>query len=166
MVRHDSITVGAISVTNESGSTIDVEAIARLASFLRDRLRLHSKCELSIMAVDAARMEQLHLDWMDEPGPTDVLSFPMDEVRPTPEGQQPVVGVLGDIVLCPSFAASQAVDRGRTLDQELQFLVTHGLLHLLGHDHATESEYEAMFALQDELLGEWAVACQEGSQGR
>ena len=100
-------------------------------------------------------MTDLHVEWMHEPGPTDVISFPMDELRSADEGQEREPGVVGDIVMCPQFAAVQAVERGRTLDQELQFLATHGFLHLIGYDHMTLDDEAAMFALQDAVFAEW-----------
>jgi probable rRNA maturation factor len=87
-----------------------------------------------------------------------VLSFPIDEVRSAPAGEDPQPGVLGDIVLCPMVAGAQAPEAGRSLDEELQFLTTHGTLHLIGYDHATQGEYDAMFALQDALLAGWRRA--------
>ncbi|MBU6244780.1 MAG: rRNA maturation RNase YbeY [Actinomycetales bacterium] len=149
------MTIGAVCVTNESGIEIDVAGLARLAAFMIPRLRLHPMCELSVTAVDADRMAELHVAWMDEPGPTDVLSFPMDELRSAPPGAEPKAGVLGDIVLCPDYATAQASQRSRSLDDELAFLVTHGLLHLIGYDHATTKEYDVMFALQDDLRTAW-----------
>ena len=145
-----------ISIADECGSTCDLAALADLSAHLIRSLRLHPDCELAITLVDEERMTGLHEDWMQEPGPTDVLSFPMDELRSAGPGEQPVAGMLGDIVLCPSVAARQAAEKGRDLDAELQFLVTHGMLHLIGYDHATQQEYEAMFALQDELLAGWS----------
>ena len=144
-----------VTVADESGSSCDLAALADLGAHLIRSLRLHPDCELCITLVDEERMTGLHEDWMQEPGPTDVLSFPMDELRSAASGEDPVAGMLGDIVLCPSFAARQAAEKGRDLDAELQFLVTHGMLHLIGYDHATQEEYDAMFALQDELLAGW-----------
>lgn len=144
-----------IAVTNESGVDCDTEALALLAAFLFPLVRIADNCELCITIVDEPRMEELHIQWMDLPDATDVLSFPMDELRSAEPGQEPPSGILGDIVLCPAFARAQAAEAGRTLDEELQFLTTHGILHLLGHDHMTPEEYERMFALQDQLLEKW-----------
>lgn len=164
----DAVTVGDESSWPVGASTdqalvdtavlVDTAGLARLAIFLLPRLRLHPMCELAITLVDVERMSELHVEWMDEPGPTDVLSFPMDELRSAPEGIEPEPGMLGDIVLCPQFAAAQAADRGRTLDEELAFLVTHGMLHLIGYDHGTEAEMARMFALQDGLLAAWLAS--------
>lgn len=144
-----------IVVTNETSIECRCDDLAELAVFLMPRLRLHPQCELGITLVDVPRMTDLHIEWMDEPGATDVLSFPMDELRSAPEGVLPIAGTLGDIVLCPEFVKAQSDEKGHALDEELAFLVTHGMLHLIGYDHATAEEYDAMFALQDELLDEW-----------
>lgn len=144
-----------ISVINESAVVCDTDALARLATFLFPLVRVSDDCELCITIVDEPRMEELHIQWMDLPDATDVLSFPMDELRSAGEGEELPEGILGDIVLCPAFARSQAAEAGRTLDAELQFLTTHGILHLLGHDHMTPEEYDVMFALQDQLLAKW-----------
>lgn len=147
-----------VTVINDSGITCDEGQLAGVAAFLIPRLGLHPGCVLGITLVDPVRMEQLHVEWMDEPGPTDVLSFPMDELRRPAPGEDAPLGTLGDIVLCPDFVSAQAAERGRTLDEELVFLTAHGVLHLLGYDHATEEDYTTMFALQEELLAEWAAS--------
>jgi probable rRNA maturation factor len=103
-----------ITVLNESGIDCDAASLADLAGYLLGELRLHQDCELGITLVDVDRMTTLHEDWMQEPGPTDVLSFPIDEVRSAAEGQEPEPGILGDIVLCPAFAQAQAQAAGRT----------------------------------------------------
>lgn len=145
-----------VSITDECGADVDLDALMALVPHLLASLRLHPDCELCITLVSVERMTDLHVEWMDEPGPTDVLSFPMDELRSAPAGEDPVAGVLGDIVLCPEFVAAQAAEKGRSVDDELAFLVTHGMLHLIGYDHATQEEYDAMFALQDDLLASWS----------
>ncbi len=149
------MTPPAVTILNESEVDCDLTALGDLLDHLYPALRLHPDCELGVTLVDVERMSTLHEDWMQEPGPTDVLSFPIDEVRSAEPGMDPEPGVLGDIVLCPAFALPQARTAGRTLDEELQFLTTHGTLHLIGYDHATQEEYDAMFALQDRLLDEW-----------
>ena len=97
-------------------------------------------------------MEALHVQWMDEPGPTDVLSFPMDELRPGTAEQPTPAGLLGDIVLCPQVAETQAAAAKHSTLDELILLTTHGTLHLLGFDHAEPEEEREMFGLQRELI--------------
>lgn len=144
-----------VTVMNESGVACDVASLAHLAEHLLRELRLHPDCELGITLVDKERMTTLHEDWMQEPGATDVLSFPIDELRSAEPGTEPEPGILGDIVLCPEVAATQAVAANRSLDAELELLVTHGTLHLIGYDHATQDEHDAMFAVQNALLTGW-----------
>ena len=141
-----------IDINNESGLPADELGLVALARFAMDHLRIHPQAELSILLVDEATMEDYHVRFMDLPGPTDVMSFPMDELRPGRDGQEPAEGILGDIVMCPSVAARQAVEAGHTTAEELLLLTTHGLLHLLGFDHAEPEDEAAMFGLQRRLL--------------
>lgn len=126
-----------------------------LAAFLYARLGLMPGVELSLTLVEESQMEQLHVDWMDLPGPTDVMSFPMDELTAGSPEAPVVSGILGDIVICPAVAASQAAQAGHSLADELALLTTHGVLHLLGHDHAETEERRVMFDLQTQLLEEF-----------
>ena len=152
------MTAVSIEVNDESGEGIDAERVAALARFVLDRLRVHPQAELSVLAVDVATMSSLHQQWMDEEGPTDVLSFPMDELRPGTDDEDPELGLLGDVVLCPAVAAKQAAAAGHPAAEELDLLTTHGILHLLGYDHAEPGEEREMFGLQTELLRGWADA--------
>ena len=145
----------SIDVNNESGVEVDLAAIRAVARHVLDRLRIHPLAELSVLLVDEAAMTELHVRWMDEPGPTDVLSFPMDELRPGRDDEEPEPGLLGDVVLCPQVAARQAVEAGHGTEDELHLLTTHGILHLLGYDHAEPDEEREMFGLQRELLTDW-----------
>ena len=95
---------------------------------------------------------------MDLEGPTDVMSFPMDEMREPKEGEEPPEGVLGDIVICPQFTARQAAENGRSPSEENEYLLIHGLLHLLGYDHAEPDEKAVMFGLNDRIIADWALA--------
>jgi probable rRNA maturation factor len=142
----------SIEINNESTIPVDEAAIARLAAFALDAMHVHADAELAIVLVDEGAMEQLHVQWMDEPGPTDVLSFPMDELRPGTEDAQTPAGLLGDIVLCPQVAQGQAETAGHSTLQELLLLTTHGVLHLLGFDHAEPEEEKEMFGIQRDIL--------------
>jgi probable rRNA maturation factor len=142
----------SIEINNESAIAVDEAAIQRLASYALDTLHVHPDADLAIVLVDEGAMEQLHVQWMDEPGPTDVLSFPMDELRPGTEDEQTPAGLLGDIVLCPQVAAAQAETAGHSTLDELRLLTAHGILHLLGFDHAEPEEEKEMFALQRDIL--------------
>jgi probable rRNA maturation factor len=142
----------SIEVNNESGVEVDEAEFAELGRFVLDAMHVHPRSELSIILVDTKVMTELHVQWMDEPGPTDVLSFPMDELRPGRDGELSPPGTLGDVVLCPQVAAEQAVVAGHSTIEELLLLTTHGILHLLGYDHAEPEEEKEMFSLQRKLL--------------
>ncbi|WP_374010630.1 rRNA maturation RNase YbeY [Leifsonia sp. LS-T14] len=142
----------SIEINNESTIEVDEAALQRLAAYAFDILHVHPDAELAIVLVDEAAMEQLHVQWMDEPGPTDVLSFPMDELRPGTEEEPSPAGLLGDVVLCPQVAQVQAETAGHSLMDELRLLTTHGILHLLGFDHAEPAEEREMFAIQRDIL--------------
>lgn len=144
-----------IEVLDESGTGLDVQHLARLSRFVMDRMRVHQQAELCIKAVDEDTIAQLNQQWMDKKGPTDVLAFPIDELRPGLVGEEPEEGVLGDLVLCPTVAQRQGEVAGHGTTAELELLTTHGILHLLGYDHAEPEEHREMFGLQDELLGAW-----------
>ncbi|MCT9001220.1 rRNA maturation RNase YbeY [Microbacterium memoriense] len=141
-----------IEITNESGITTDETVLLRLMEHNFSELHVSPDADVAILLVDEGAMEALHVQWMDEPGPTDVLSFPMDELRPGTEEQPTPPGLLGDIVLCPQVAEGQAQTAGHSTLDELILLTTHGLLHLLGFDHAEPEEEREMFGLQRELI--------------
>ena len=148
----------SIEINNESGVEVDELAVQRLSVFALDQMRVHPDAELAILFVDEAAMEQLHVQWMDEPGPTDVLSFPMDELRPGTDDVLTPAGLLGDIVVCPQVAIVQAETAGHSALEEMLLLTTHGILHLLGFDHAEPDEEKEMFGLQRDILVAFALA--------
>jgi len=155
----------SIEIANESGVALDEAALAGLARHVLDEMRVHPLAELSLLLVDEPAMTELHVRWMGEEGPTDVLAFPMDELRPPqPGGAQPepgaseptgIPGLLGDVVICPQVAAVQARKARHSVADEIDLLCTHGILHLLGYDHGDAKEHAAMFGLQDRLLASW-----------
>ena len=141
-----------IEVTNRSGVAAPEREIESLLTFGISYMDLHPECELSVTFVDDQEMEELHIKWMDEPGTTDVLSFPMD----TPEGKNDPV-MLGDIVIDPLVAAHQAATAGHSTEHEIFILASHGLLHILGYDHADKDEEKVMFDLQETIVKKWEV---------
>ena len=145
----------SVDVVNQTQAEIDLGSIQEQARFVLDRLRIHPGAELSVVFVDVDTMTDLHVRWMGEPGPTDVLSFPMDELTPPRDDEEPPEGLLGDVVICPEVAQRQAVQAGHDVRLEIGVLLTHGILHLLGYDHAEADEERLMFGLQRRLLGEW-----------
>jgi len=140
-----------IEISNQSGITCDENSILDLAEFALTEMGIHQESELNIRIVDEDVMTDLHVEWMGLPGPTDVLSFPMDELKPNSASKGP--GVVGDIVLCPEFAKKST--QLKTLADELHLLTVHGVLHLLGFDHAELTEEKAMFSLQEKILTKW-----------
>jgi probable rRNA maturation factor len=142
-----------IELSNLTASDCDDSRLISVAEFSLTAMGIHRESELSISLVDEDEMSALHIRWMDEPGATDVLSFPMDEIKPHSSDQGP--GMVGDVVLCPDYAARQAAEAGHGLQEELELLTVHGILHLLGYDHREDEEREMMFNLQGELLTKW-----------
>ena len=145
----------SIEMSNETDYPVDEGRINKLAEFAMDRMRLHPNTDLYIRFVDLVTMEELHIRHMDEPGATDVLSFPMDELVPGDNLSVAPEGILGDIVICPEFAAAQAEKAGHPAINEMLLLTTHGILHLLGFDHAEPDEEKEMFGLQNQILAEF-----------
>ncbi|SRR5258707_10221763 len=159
----------SIEIANESGVDVDESLLAGLARHVLDDMRVHPLAELSVLLVDEPAMSELHVRWMGEDGPTDVLAFPMDELRlPQPGSvahgdhgaRDPDAGhaLLGDVVICPQVAELQAAEAGYEMQDEIDLLCTHGILHLLGYDHAEPEEHAKMFGLQDRLLASWRAA--------
>ena len=142
----------SIDVLNESDVSLDEMELVACARYVMREMKVHPQSDLCIKLVDEPAMEVLHVQWMDLPGPTDVMSFPMDELRPGRDEQEPAEGVLGDIVICPSVAARQEVGAGHATEEELLLLLTHGILHLLGYDHDEPAAEREMFELQRTLL--------------
>jgi probable rRNA maturation factor len=155
----------SIEVLNESGDDVDVSELSRLSRFVMDEMRVHPLAELCIKVVDEATIAELNEHWMEKSGPTDVLAFPMDELRPGLVNEEPEEGVLGDLVLCPAVAERQAKDAGHPTRDEIDLLTVHGILHLLGYDHAEPEEHQEMFGLQAELLDRWKASTAGGRVG-
>ena len=145
----------SIEVLNESGQELDVRELALLSRFVMDVMRVHPQAELCIKAVDEDTISELNQQWMEKECPTDVLAFPMDELRPGLVTEEPEEGVLGDLMLCPSVAERQGEEAGHGTLAELELLTVHGILHLLGYDHAEPEDHTEMFGLQDDLLAAW-----------
>jgi len=150
----------SIEINNESGAEVGEEGLVELATHVLGEMGINPLAELSIVVVDEDVMAELHEKWMGEPGPTDVLAFPMDELRPGGGARGDLdspadPALLGDVVLCPPVAARQAAEAGHSAQDELELLCTHGILHLLGYDHAEPEDHKEMFALQGRLLEGW-----------
>ena len=146
-----------IELFNESGVDAPTDEIIEVAQFAMARMDVHPAAELCIQMVDLDAMAELHVKWMDLPGPTDVMSFPMDELTPggRPDMADAGPATLGDIVLCPQFAAEQAKKQKHSYEHELAVLTVHGVLHLLGFDHAEPDEEKEMFGIQNQIVADW-----------
>jgi probable rRNA maturation factor len=145
----------SVVVSNESGVSVDEAELSRLAAFVLDEMKVSSQAELSLMIVDEPTMSRLHEQYMGEPGPTDVLAFPMDDLHgDLAEGAD--AELVGDVVLCPAIAETQARDAGHDTASELRLLCVHGVLHLLGYDHHEPEQEREMFGVQARLLGAFA----------
>ncbi len=156
----------SIEILDESGHGLDVDKLAELSRFVIDKMRVHPQAELCIKAVDEDTIAELNEQWMGKEGPTDVLAFPMDELRPgLVTSEEPEEGVLGDLVLCPDVATRQGESAGHGAWAELELLTVHGLLHLLGYDHATSEEHAEMFGIQRDLLAAYGSAAQSPTPG-
>jgi probable rRNA maturation factor len=136
-----------IEITNKSGELVPAEGVRELLQNALVELKLNPECEVNLVFVDIEEMTELHIKWMDEAGPTDVLSFPMD--MPAVENE---AVTLGDIVIAPTVAAQQAATAGHSIDHEIFILAAHGLLHILGYDHANAADEKVMFTLQEDLV--------------
>lgn len=157
-----------VEINNESGAEVDEAQLTRLGRFVLDALSIDPLADLSVLIVDVETMAALHQQWMDLPGPTDVMAFPMDAADGPAERHDPSAPpgtdgdpgetMLGDVVLCPAVAADQAASAGHSTEAELHLLCTHGILHLLGYDHGDDDEERDMFDLQSRLLAQWSRA--------
>ncbi len=139
----------AVFIADEQDRPVDVDDLASLARFVVAEQDVPEEMELSLLLVDEATVAKLNEEHLDEQGPTDVLAFPMDEPGEVPDE---VPAVLGDVVLCPAVAERQAAERGHPPQEELQMLTVHGVLHLIGMDHADAAEEREMFGLTERLL--------------
>lgn len=141
----------SVDVSNETVWTIEPKLFSDLGIWVLDQMRVSTQSDLTILFVDPEPIAEMHAHWMNLEGPTDVMSFPMDELRPG-DGKTVMEGVLGDIVICPWVAAQQAAAAGHGVLQEMMLLTIHGILHLLGYDHVNPEQERQMFGLQRQLL--------------
>ncbi len=142
----------SVEVFNESNFELELTEFAALAEYVFSETNVGSAVEMNVLFVEPEVMASLHEEWLGLPGTTDVLSFPMDELRPGTQSEPTSSGLLGDVVICPQVAAEQARSAGHSAVEEMLLLETHGILHLLGYDHAEPEEEAVMFALQRRLL--------------
>jgi probable rRNA maturation factor len=161
--------VSVFASDEQSDVEVDLERWLRLVRLVLDDERAPEDAEVSLIFVDEAAIADLNVKFLGGTGPTDVLSFPIDDDH-VPAGRQPDSGgrgpgaatdpsdppvVLGDVVLCPLVAQRQAPQHAGTLDDELALLVVHGVLHLLNYDHAEVEETAVMQGRERELLAKF-----------
>ena len=139
-----------IDLENKTNFQLDEARLISLADFSLTKLGIHPDSELGIRIVNEIEMEELHQKWMNLSGATDVMSFPMDEIKPDSASNGP--GIIGDIVLCPEFAAKNGK---QSTDLEIELLTVHGVLHLLGFDHEEVEDELVMFKMQEDFLNQW-----------
>ncbi len=142
----------AVYLADEQELDVDSEDLLALARHVLTERSVPDDMELALLLVDEDTIAALNAEHLGKDGPTDVLAFPIDEPGESPPGAP---AILGDVVLCPAVAAQQAGAHGRTEHDELRLLTVHGILHLLGMDHAEPEEERAMFGLTDELLASY-----------
>jgi probable rRNA maturation factor len=145
----------SVEVLNESGAEVDLTRLSTLSRFVMRQMGVHPLAELCVKLVDEDTITRLNERWMGSAEPTDVLAWPMEEARPGLVNEEPDDGILGDIALCVAVAARQADQAGHGVAEEVDLLTVHGILHLLGYDHAEPEENREMFDLQGRLLTRW-----------
>lgn len=143
-------------VSHREHEVLDLVAFERLATFVLEREEAPGAVELSIAVVDLEEMAELNGRFRDKAGATDVLSFPCDDPCAVVEPGEPVT--LGDVVIAPEVAERQAAEYGHTIEEELNLLLVHGVLHLLGYDHEEDEPAAAMQLREAALLEAWAAA--------
>ena len=159
------MSIDVFAADEQQAHPMDVSRWAALARQVLAARGVKGDTEVSLLFVDEDAMAALNEQFLGKSGPTDVLSFPIDD-EPGPTGRSPDLGgsgpgtaaehgaltLLGDVVVCPTVAARNAVEHEVAVDDEIALLVVHGLLHLLGLDHEKDAEAERMEALEQQLL--------------
>ncbi len=159
------MSIDVFAADEQRAHPVDVSRWVGLARQVLDARGVKGEAEVSLLFVDEEAIAALNEQFLGKSGPTDVLSFPIED-EPTLPGRSPDFGgtgpgtslepgpltLLGDVVICPAVAARHAVEHQVSLDDEVALLVVHGLLHLLGMDHEDDAEAERMEALERQLL--------------
>ncbi len=143
-------------VSHRDPEPLDLSTFERLAAFVLEREDVPDAVELSIALVELEEMTELNGQYRGKEGPTDVLSFPCDDPCTLAEEGEEVA--IGDVVIAPVIAEKQALDYGHTVEEELNLLLVHGVLHLLGYDHIDDEEAAAMQTRERALLLAWTSA--------
>lgn len=143
-----------ITFSDEQDNPLPIEGLTELATVAMKAEMLPASTQLSITFVGPERMTELNERYMGKDGPTDVLSFPIEDlsdgIDDREENDPPLL--LGDIVICPPVVDGNATAAGVAFEDEMALMVVHGLLHLLGRDHVIDEEAEAMEQREREIL--------------
>ena len=142
---------------NRSGEELPLEEYVRFAQFALDYQQMPAECELSVSFVTVAEIHELNREYRGVDAPTDVLSFECDGTEIDPSQPDGAFLILGDIVISPEVVHAHAAEYNTGFDEEMQLMIVHGILHLLGYDHLDDDDYEIMRACEDALLTEWAA---------
>ena len=143
-----------VSITSHRDpEPLDLSAFERLAVYVLDREDVPDQTELSLAIVGRAEMTDLNQTYRNGEGPTDVLAFGCDDPCPV-ESDEPIA--IGDVVIAPEVAEAQAVEQGNTIEEELNLLLVHGILHLLGYTHDDDQASAAMQERERALLESYA----------
>lgn len=142
----------AVFLSDEQSEAVDGDDLVALARHVLTARRVPDDMEVAVLLVDEPTIQALNRQHMDKDRPTDVLAFPIDEPGESPPDTP---AILGDVVICPTVAAAQAPGLSRSTQEELQVLTVHGILHLLGMDHADPATEREMFGLTDDLLASY-----------
>lgn len=143
-------------ISHRQPEPLDLSAFERLSAFVLDREDAPDAVELSLVVVSLDEMTSLNEKYRGKTGPTDVLSFPCDEPCAVVDPGEPIA--IGDVIIAPEVAEAQATEYGHTVEEELNLLVVHGVLHLLGYDHEADDEATAMQERERVILSAWANA--------
>ena len=133
-----------IDVENLSTLSIDEKNVKNYVNQMLKYLGVNSNSDVSILFVGIEEMTKQHVRWMNEDGPTDVMSFPMDDFLLSDKHGLKKQGTLGDIIICPEVALKDALEQTISPAKHLVFLLAHGILHLLGQDHQRAGERVSM----------------------
>jgi probable rRNA maturation factor len=140
-----------VFVANEqSDVVVDERRLVTLMRLAASEEGVDPRAEVTVLLVERSAMASLKEKWLGEPGPTDVLAFPMDDQVPVEEPY-----VLGDIVICPDVAREQASSTGDKVGDEVDLLLVHGFLHLLGYDHVRPQDARSMRHRERKILNEF-----------
>lgn len=142
-------------ISHREPEPLDLDAFERLSLFVLDREEVAEQIELSVAVVELDEMTALNERYRGKEGPTDVLSFPCDDPCPVADADEPIT--LGDVIISPQVAEENAIRLGHTVEEELNLLLVHGVLHLLGYDHEADEDALVMQERERALLDAYAL---------